>query len=71
MELDDSSSHILFEPSAATISNDDNNSNNNINNNNIIHQRMDNLLEKPTQIWNVPEELSSHPSSCEYTYSVS
>ncbi|XP_066928667.1 uncharacterized protein [Clytia hemisphaerica] len=32
-------------------------------------KNLDNLLQKPTQIWNVPNELSIHPSSCEqYTY---
>lgn len=57
MELDDSS-HILFEAtenerSAEGVAEK-------------LRKRLEKFLEKPTQIWNVPNELSSHPSTCKF-----
>lgn len=57
VELDDSS-HILFEASendraAEGVAEK-------------LRKRLEKFLEKPTQIWNVPNELSSHPSTCKF-----
>jgi len=63
LEDSSSSSYIRFEGS---------NSNSNYNNNNKIRtdaattlwKKLEYFLQKPTQLWHIPEKPSSHPASC-------